>query len=69
MTAASLPFLFYETLEVGEARDGVPDLLPMVPIRWLSIDCLHGLSFITMSSRLVKSKKNMRKAETINKKS
>jgi hypothetical protein len=30
MTTSSLPFLVYETLEVGEARDGVPDLLHMV---------------------------------------
>jgi hypothetical protein len=37
MTASSLPFPLYETLEVGEVRDEVPDLLPMVPIRWLSI--------------------------------
>jgi hypothetical protein len=54
MTASSLPFLFYETLEVGEARDGVPDLLPMLPIQWLGIACLHGLYFTTMSTRLVK---------------
>jgi hypothetical protein len=33
----------------GEARDGVPDLLPMVPIRWLGIACLHGLSLTTVS--------------------
>jgi hypothetical protein len=57
MTASSLPFLVYETLEVGEARDGVPDLLPMVPIRWLVIACLHGISFTTISTHLVKSKK------------
>jgi hypothetical protein len=37
MPASSLPLQLYETLEVGEARDGVPDLLPMVPIRWLGI--------------------------------
>jgi hypothetical protein len=54
----SLPFLLYETLEVGgEARDGVPDLLPMVHIRWLDIACLHGFFFTMMSTRLVKSKK------------
>ena len=29
----ALPFLVYDTLEVGEARDGVSDLLPMVPVR------------------------------------
>ena len=57
MSASSLLLLLYETLEVGEARDVVPDLLPMVPIRWLGIACLHGLSFITMLTRLVKSKK------------
>jgi hypothetical protein len=54
MTASSLPFLVYETLEVREARDGVPDLLPIIHIRLLSIACLHGLSFTTMSTRLVK---------------
>jgi hypothetical protein len=48
MPASSLPFLLYETLEVGEARDGVPDLLPMVPVRWLGIACLHGLSLTTV---------------------
>jgi hypothetical protein len=32
MPASSLPFLLYETLEVGEARDGVSDLLPMVHV-------------------------------------
>jgi hypothetical protein len=30
---------------------GIPDLLPMVPIRWLSIACLHGLSLTTVSTR------------------
>jgi hypothetical protein len=30
---------------------GGPDLLPMVPVRWLDIACLHGLSFTTVSSR------------------
>jgi hypothetical protein len=35
----------------GEARDGVPDLLPMVPVRWLDIACLHGISLTTMSTR------------------
>jgi hypothetical protein len=33
MSASSLLFVLYKILEVGEARDGVPDLLPMVPIR------------------------------------
>jgi hypothetical protein len=37
MPASSLPFLLYETLEVGEARDGVLDLLPMVSVRWSNI--------------------------------
>jgi hypothetical protein len=57
MTVSSLPFLIYETLEVREPRDGVPDLLHMILIQWLGIACLHGLSFTTMSTRLVKSKK------------
>jgi hypothetical protein len=30
---------------------GVPDLLPMIPIRWLDNVCLHGLSFTTVSTR------------------
>jgi hypothetical protein len=51
MPASSLPFLLYETLEVGEARDGVPYLLPMVLVRWLDIACLHSLSFTTVSTR------------------
>jgi hypothetical protein len=54
MTASSLPFLLYETLEVGMRVMRVPDLLPMVPIRWLGIACLHDLSFTTMSTRFVK---------------
>jgi hypothetical protein len=33
MFASSLPLLLYETLEVGEARDGVSDLLSMVLVR------------------------------------
>jgi hypothetical protein len=37
MLASFLAILLYETLEVGEARDGVPNLLPMVPVRWLGI--------------------------------
>jgi hypothetical protein len=51
MLASSLPFLLYETLEVGEARDGVTDLLSMVPVRWLYIVCLHGLSLTTLLTR------------------
>jgi hypothetical protein len=30
---------------------GVPDLLPMVPVRWLGIACLHDLSLITVTTR------------------
>jgi hypothetical protein len=33
MSTSSLPLLLYETLEVGEARDGVSDLVPMVLVR------------------------------------
>jgi hypothetical protein len=44
-------FLLYGTLEMGEARDGVPDLLPMVPVRWLDIACLHGISLIIVSTQ------------------
>jgi hypothetical protein len=51
MPASSLPFLLYETLEVGEARDRVPNLLSMVPVRWLDIACLHGISITTVSTR------------------
>jgi hypothetical protein len=47
----SLPFLLYETLEVGRRWMGVTDLLPMVPVRRLSIACLHGLFLTTMSTR------------------
>jgi hypothetical protein len=49
MPASSLPFMIYETLEVGEARHGVLDLLPLVPVRWFNIACLHGV-FLTMVS-------------------
>jgi hypothetical protein len=31
MSVSSLPLMLYETLEVGEARDEVSDLLHMVP--------------------------------------
>jgi hypothetical protein len=48
MPASSLPFLHYETLEVVEARDGVPDLLPTVPVRWLSIAYLYVISLTTV---------------------
>jgi hypothetical protein len=30
---------------------GVPDLLSIVPVRWLDIACLHGLSLTTVSTR------------------
>jgi hypothetical protein len=30
---------------------GVPDLLPMVPIRWLGFAYLHGLSLTIVSTR------------------
>jgi hypothetical protein len=30
---------------------GIPDLLPMIPVQWLDIACLHGLSLTTMSTR------------------
>jgi hypothetical protein len=51
MPASSLPFLLYETLEVGRRGIGVPDLLHMVLVRWLGISCRHGLSLTTMSTR------------------
>jgi nucleoside recognition membrane protein YjiH len=51
MPAYSLPFLLYETLEVGEARDGVPDLMHMVPVRWLVIVCLYGISLTMVSTQ------------------
>jgi hypothetical protein len=44
----TLPTLW--NLGSGEVRDGVPDLLYMVPIRWLGITCLHGLSLTTVST-------------------
>jgi hypothetical protein len=34
----------------GRREMGVPDLLPMVPVRWLGIACLHGLSLTTVST-------------------
>jgi hypothetical protein len=30
---------------------GVSDLLPVVPVRWLGIACLHGLFLTTVSTR------------------
>ncbi|AQK42535.1 hypothetical protein ZEAMMB73_Zm00001d024992 [Zea mays] len=35
----------------GRRGMGVPDLLSMVPVRWLDISCLHGLSLTTVSTR------------------
>jgi hypothetical protein len=29
----------------------VPDLMPMLPVRWLDIACLHGISLTMVSSR------------------
>jgi hypothetical protein len=34
----------------GRRAMGVPDLLPMVPVRWLGIACLHGISLTTVST-------------------
>jgi hypothetical protein len=51
MLAASLPLLLYETWKWGRRGMGVPDLLLMVPVRWLDIACLHGLSLSTLSTR------------------
>jgi hypothetical protein len=47
----SLPTL--RNLGSGEARDGVTDLQPMVPVRWLGIVCLYGLFLTTVSTRYV----------------
>jgi hypothetical protein len=30
---------------------GVPDLMPMVSVRWLDIACLHDISLTTVSTR------------------
>jgi hypothetical protein len=35
----------------GRRGMGVPDLLHTVPIRWLTIACLHGLSLTTVLTR------------------
>jgi hypothetical protein len=46
----SLPAL--RNLEVGERRGmEIPDLLPMILVRWFDIACLHGLSLTTVSTR------------------
>jgi hypothetical protein len=48
-----LPFLSCSTKpwKWGRRGIGVPDLLSMVPVRWLDIACLHGLSITTVSTR------------------
>jgi hypothetical protein len=51
MSASSLPFLLYETLEVGRRGTWVPDLLPMAPVRWLGIASLHFLYITTVSTQ------------------
>jgi hypothetical protein len=51
MAASSLPLLLYETLELGRRGKGVTDLLPMVPVQWLDIACLHGIFLTTMWTR------------------
>jgi hypothetical protein len=53
---ASFPFPSFSTKpwKWGRRGLGVPDLLPMVLIRWLDIACLHVISFTTMSTRLIK---------------
>jgi hypothetical protein len=51
---ALFPFWSAKQWKWGRRWMGVPDLLPMVPIRWLGIACLHDLSFTTMSTHLVK---------------
>jgi hypothetical protein len=33
----------------------VPDLLSMIPVRWLDIACLHDLSLTTVSTRILLS--------------
>jgi hypothetical protein len=48
-----LPFPFCSTKpwKWGRRGMGVPNLLHIVPVRWLGIVCLHGLSLTTMSTR------------------
>jgi hypothetical protein len=44
----------YETLEVGRgAMDGVPDFLPMVPVRWLRIACLQWSTILHSLQKLL----------------
>jgi hypothetical protein len=53
MPASSLPFPSCSMKPWKWGRRGmeVPDLLPMVPIRWLDIAYLHGLSLTTVLTR------------------
>jgi hypothetical protein len=48
-----LPFLSFSTKpwKWGRRGMGVPNLLPVVPVRWLDIAYLHGLSLTTVSTR------------------
>jgi hypothetical protein len=48
-----LPFPSCSTKPWKWGRQGIRvlDLLPIVPVRWLGIACLHGLSFTTVSTR------------------
>jgi hypothetical protein len=50
-----LPFPFYSTKPYKWRRRWmvVPDLLSMVPVRWLGIACLHDLSLTTVSTRIL----------------
>jgi hypothetical protein len=49
--ACLFPFLpALRNLGGGGQGMGVPDLLPMVPVRWLDIACLHDLSLTTVST-------------------
>jgi hypothetical protein len=44
------PFCSMKPWKWGRRGMGVLDLLSMVPVRWLGIACLHGLSLTTMST-------------------
>jgi hypothetical protein len=48
-----LPFPSFSTKpwKWGRQKIGVPDLLPMILVRWLGIACLRGLSLTTVSTR------------------
>jgi hypothetical protein len=54
MTASSLPLLLYETLKVGKVSDVGPCFAAYDTHSMARVVCLHGLSFTTMSTRLVK---------------